>query len=52
LGGAHQDVAQAAATLKEALKRNFGELKGLSLKALLDGRYKKFRAMGVWEDLV
>lgn len=51
LGGAHQDVALAAANLKEAVKRNFAELKAISLPALLDGRYKKFRAMGAWEEV-
>ena len=51
LGGAHKDVTLAAANLKEAVLRNLGELKGLKLDALLDGRYKKFRAMGVWEEV-
>ena len=51
LGGAHKDVDLAAANLKEAVKRNLGELRKLALPALLDGRYKKFRAMGVWEEV-
>jgi acetyl-CoA carboxylase carboxyl transferase subunit alpha len=51
LGGAHQDPAAVAASLKEALLRNLGELKPLGVKELLDGRYKKFRSMGVWEEV-
>ncbi len=49
-GGAHLDHQQAAQNLKEALLRNLGELKELSGEQLMDGRYSKFRAMGVFEE--
>lgn len=51
LGGAHKDVAVASANLKESIKRHYEELKKLSLEELLDRRYKKFRAMGVWDEV-
>jgi acetyl-CoA carboxylase carboxyl transferase subunit alpha len=51
LGGAHRDPAAAAATLKECVKRNLAELQKLKTDALLEGRYQKFRAMGVWENV-
>jgi acetyl-CoA carboxylase carboxyl transferase subunit alpha len=49
-GGAHMDHQQAAQNLKEALLRNLGELKELSGEQLMDGRYSKFRAMGVFVE--
>jgi acetyl-CoA carboxylase carboxyl transferase subunit alpha len=49
-GGAHMDHQQAAENLKEALLRNLGELKELSGEQLMDGRYSKFRAMGVFVE--
>lgn len=48
LGGAHTDRATTAATLKKALSKNLAELSKLSEKKLLDGRYAKFRGMGVF----
>jgi acetyl-CoA carboxylase carboxyl transferase subunit alpha len=51
LGGAHQDAAAAAAGLKESVKRNLKELQAMGLDALLEARYRKFRAMGVWEEV-
>ena len=49
MGGAHKDPAAMAATLKEALKRHYESLKNLPVEALIEQRYQKFRAMGVWE---
>jgi len=49
-GGAHTDHQLAADRLKEALLRNLGELQELSEKKLMDARYDKFRAMGVFEE--
>ncbi len=49
LGGAHIDRATMSATLKAALIRHMAELRKLSAKKLLDGRYDKFRAMGVFQ---
>ncbi|WP_309397865.1 acetyl-CoA carboxylase carboxyltransferase subunit alpha [Cerasicoccus maritimus] len=50
LGGAHVDPKLAAANLKLALEANLAKLKKKSTKALLDGRYAKFRAMGQFTE--
>ncbi len=47
LGGAHRDAQKTALNIKEAILRNFKELKLLDKEALLKLRYKKFRSMGV-----
>ena len=44
-GGAHHDYDQAAAHLGDALERHLSELEKLSVRELLDARYKKFRHM-------
>lgn len=49
LGGAHCDPKAMAATLKECLLRNLKELLKLPKDKLVDNRYDKFRAMGVFE---
>lgn len=46
VGGAHRDAGGAATLLREALKRHLGELSAMDGPALVDDRYKKFRAMG------
>lgn len=46
LGGAHNDHAEAAAALKQAVLAAIDELSGLSVEALLNGRYDKFRKLG------
>ena len=50
LGGAHNDHAAAAATVKEYLKKHLEELKQLSPDELVEQRYQKFRAMSVIEE--
>lgn len=52
LGGAHVDPEAAANKLGEALKKNLAKLKKKSAKALLDGRYNKFRAMGKYAEVL
>ncbi|MCC7300343.1 MAG: acetyl-CoA carboxylase carboxyltransferase subunit alpha, partial [Verrucomicrobia bacterium] len=47
-GGAHTDAKAAAENLKTALLRNLAELKKQSSEQLMNGRYDKFRAMGVF----
>ncbi|MDD5477337.1 MAG: acetyl-CoA carboxylase carboxyltransferase subunit alpha [Candidatus Omnitrophica bacterium] len=47
LGGAHRDAQKTALNIKEAILRNFKELRLLDKEALLKLRYKKFRSMGV-----
>ncbi|HTH47495.1 MAG TPA: acetyl-CoA carboxylase carboxyltransferase subunit alpha [Candidatus Limnocylindria bacterium] len=46
LGGAHNDYAAAAASLKKALLRNLAEIQALPTAQRLKGRYDKFRAFG------
>jgi acetyl-CoA carboxylase carboxyl transferase subunit alpha len=49
LGGAHRDHREMGNTLKAHLMRYLRELRQLSVEALLDDRYAKFRKMGVFE---
>src|SRR3954470_6650464 len=48
LGGAHRDHQQTAIRVKQYLIRSLRELLALSIEKLLDGRYEKFRRMGVF----
>lgn len=48
LGGAHRDHHQMANRLKTYLTRTLSELESLPVDELLDGRYQKFRRMGVF----
>jgi acetyl-CoA carboxylase carboxyl transferase subunit alpha len=50
LGGAHRDPREMGATLKTYLLRYLRELSQVPTAELLDGRYRKFRAMGVFDD--
>jgi acetyl-CoA carboxylase carboxyl transferase subunit alpha len=50
LGGAHRDPREMGATLKTYLLRYLRELSQTPLDQLLDGRYRKFRAMGVFDE--
>ncbi|ABK99677.1 acetyl-CoA carboxylase carboxyltransferase subunit alpha [Pelobacter propionicus] len=45
VGGAHRDHATTTANLKQAILRNLASLANLSDDALLEDRYRKFRAM-------
>lgn len=47
MGGAHRDPQRSAQNIKEALNRNFKELKAQGIEALLRLRYRKFRDIGV-----
>jgi acetyl-CoA carboxylase carboxyl transferase subunit alpha len=49
-GGAHRDLTGTVANLRVALERHLGDLSALSPAELLDHRYRKFRAMGVFEE--
>jgi acetyl-CoA carboxylase carboxyl transferase subunit alpha len=48
LGGAHRDPQQMAIRVKQYLARSLRELVSLPVEKLLDGRYEKFRRMGVF----
>ncbi len=49
-GGAHTDHEAIATTLKKAILSHLSELKEQTTDKLLDERYSKFRAMGVFEE--
>jgi len=49
-GGAHTDHDAMADTLQKAILRNLAELKKLPVDELMNGRYDKFRAMGVFSE--
>jgi acetyl-CoA carboxylase carboxyl transferase subunit alpha len=51
-GGAHTDYDAAAGYVDEVLNRQLIALSHQPLKAVLDGRYEKFRKMGQFFDLV
>lgn len=48
LGGAHRDHREMANSLKNYLVRCLRELRPLGSEELLEGRYQKFRKMGVY----
>ncbi len=47
-GGAHRDHDAIAATVGASIRRHLAELKQLSPEQLIDARYRKYRAMGVF----
>ena len=49
-GGAHNDPAQAAATLKYSLYKHLNDLRALDTEKLLDTRYDRYRHLGVFEE--
>lgn len=46
-GGAHMDPGAMSSTIEDGIRRNLKQLKKLRPEALINRRYKKFRAMGV-----
>ena len=48
VGGAHQDPAEAARLVGDALADAFEQLDGLSPEALADDRYRRFRNLGAY----
>ncbi len=51
LGGAHRSPEAAAQSVKSAILRHLEELEKIPIQKLVDARYKKFRSMGVFEDI-
>lgn len=49
-GGAHSDPDTAAESVRTAILNQIAQLKRLSPRQLLDQRYDKFRAMGVFQE--
>jgi len=50
LGGAHSDPEETARRVGDALSRALAELEPLSPEALLEGRYRSFRALGAFAE--
>ncbi|MBI4512416.1 MAG: acetyl-CoA carboxylase carboxyltransferase subunit alpha [Deltaproteobacteria bacterium] len=50
-GGAHRDLEATAALLRAVLTRHLSELCALDPDKLIEQRYRKFRAMGVVEEV-
>ncbi len=51
LGGAHRDPREMGRVLQRYLLRYVRELKPLDSTELLEARYRKFRAMGVFDEV-
>jgi acetyl-CoA carboxylase carboxyl transferase subunit alpha len=49
-GGAHADPADAARRLGDALERALAEVEQRPIEKLLEERYRKFRALGVFQE--
>lgn len=49
LGGAHSDRDNTFLAVKNAIIKNYDELKGLSAKELIDQRIEKYTSMGVYK---
>lgn len=50
LGGCHRDRERTAENLKNALRRNLEELRGIPLEQLLESRYQKLLSYGIFEE--
>lgn len=50
LGGAHADPAAAADFVRDAILKNLAQLGKLGPEQLLEQRYAKFRAMGIFKE--
>jgi len=50
MGGAHNDAREAAEAINTAISRHLKKLRELSVEKLLEKRYEKFRAMGVYAE--
>jgi len=49
-GGAHNNPTSTAAALKKSLLKHLGELRALSIDALLEKRYDRYRHLGVYTE--
>ncbi len=50
LGGAHQNPAETAETLKASIKKHLKNVEAQDRRLLVENRYKKFRSMGVFVE--
>jgi acetyl-CoA carboxylase carboxyl transferase subunit alpha len=51
LGGAHRNLDLTAASIKAAITRHLDELSAMSVEELVEARYRKFKAMGVYAEV-
>jgi acetyl-CoA carboxylase carboxyl transferase subunit alpha len=51
LGGAHRDPHEAAENMKKTIKKDLASLKAIPKDKLVDMRYDKIRAIGVFKEL-
>ena len=51
VGGAHRDPARTAENLGRALRHHLAQLRSLTPEELVDDRYRRFRNMGVFEQV-
>ncbi len=49
-GGAHTDYKQMAQTIKDALIKHTKELSSMPVNELVENRYKRYRAVGVFKE--
>jgi acetyl-CoA carboxylase carboxyl transferase subunit alpha len=50
-GGAHRDIPESAAAVREALVRHLHELRSMAPEQLIEDRYQKFRRIGVFTSM-
>jgi len=50
LGGAHRNPAEAAENIKKVIKKDLAALKNIPVEKLVDTRYDKIRAVGVFKE--
>jgi len=50
LGGAHNDLPQAAAALKYSIQKHLNDLRAMDLDMLLEARYQRYRHIGSYEE--
>ncbi|MCM8760621.1 MAG: acetyl-CoA carboxylase carboxyltransferase subunit alpha [Candidatus Omnitrophica bacterium] len=50
LGGAHRDPHEAAENIKKTIKKDLAGLKNISKDKLVDARYDKIRAIGIFKE--
>ena len=49
-GGAHEDHDAAAAQLAAAIREELADLSGVSLRRLVEQRYKRYRSVGIYQN--
>jgi len=50
LGGAHNDLPQAAAALKYSIQKHLNDLRAMDLDMLLEARYQRYRHIGSYDE--